>query len=1009
MKKYVFLFFLTAFCFSLGDAWAQERRITGKVTAEDGTGGLPGVNVLLKGTSIGTVTDIDGSYVLNVPSDGGTLTFSFIGFETKEVEIGGRSVIDVVMGTDVTQLNEVIVTGYGDRSKQSFTGSSATLSGDKIENVPVATVDQVLQGNVAGLQLSATSGTPGSVQDIRIRGISSITAGNEPLFVIDGVPVISGDLDASGSTSSLGVLSALNPNDIADIQVLKDATSTSLYGARGANGVIIITTKKGKAGKASYAASAQTGWVSRAVEGAEMLDAFEWAELTNESLVNRFGPTILDAGFNAQDWIGWDGETNVDWRDLTTNNDAMQQSYNFSARGGNENNNFFASVGYFEQDGISVGTNFDRINGKLNFTNRLSEKVLFTTNTLGNFTEQNGILEGSAYFASPEASFLFIPSAFSPYNEDGSYNLDGFGFSPMFNTLYLAENNINRKQQTRVFNTTSVEADIMDNLRFISTIGLDYINNEELYFDNRIHGGGADQNGYSWVANTRNFNWLWKNRLSYNWRISDDHLVDVSAIYEAQKNNFYRTNNGGFGIAAEGLVYPSSAANPDFIGGFANDWAINSLLGIVNYGFKDKIFVDATIRREGSSRFGPDVRWGTFWSAGASYVVTEEAFMEGTADWLSLLKVKASYGKVGNSAVGLNQYQALLGYSGGYYGQPSAEPIEIGNRGLTWENSSYFNGGIETRLFDRVNIGAEYFHRTNYDLLLNVPLSRTTGFNNQTRNIGEMVNKGLEATLDADIVRGENFTWNIGLNVTSLENEVTSLPVDETGEEIGITTGTRKVTVGQQVYSWYMPAWAGVNPDNGNALWYVDGTLGGETTENYIDAERGFFDSAAPTFFGGINTRLDFMGVYLSANLYYSAGNQVYDSWAYYQQSDGQFTYLFGGYASLMDRWQEPGDIAQNPRNVYGNPSLSNSTSTRRLYDGTFARLRDLTLGYNLPASLTGNIGLEKVNIYVKGTNVWTWVKDEDLEFDPEVNADGFISVTAPPLKVWSIGINANF
>ena len=349
-----------------------------------------------------------------------------------------------------------------------------------------------------------------------------------------------------------------------------------------------------------------------------------------------------------------------------------------------------------------------------------------------------------------------------------------------------------------------------------------------------------------------------------------------------------------------------------------------------------------------------------------------------------------------------------MNYSGDYNGQAAAYPSQLGNPDLTWENSKAWNIGLDWGLFNRVTGTVEYFRRRTYDLLLEVPLSNTSGFTTQIQNVGEMVNKGWEASLNADILQGD-FRWNIGANATSVQNQVTQLPQSSTGEEIGITTATRQVTQGEAVYSWYLPTWAGVNSATGRPQWYLEGESG-ETTSTYADASPSFHRSAAPTFYGGLTNRFEFKRLYLTASLYYSTGNNLYDNYAFYTLSDGLYNFTYSnGYARLYDRWQQPGDESENPQNIYNNTSQSSSHSTRRLYNGEYLRLRDVTLGYNLPASLLAKIGLSAVNVYLKGNNIWTYVPDERLEFDPEAGADGFLSLNAPPIKTYALGLIVSF
>ncbi|MCC9135662.1 SusC/RagA family TonB-linked outer membrane protein [Pontibacter silvestris] len=1013
MRKLLLLSF-TLVLTLMQQAFAQSRTVSGTVTDQSTGQGLPGVSIQVKGTSVGTATNADGAYTINVPTNGTTLVFRFIGYKTVERDISGASNINVSLSLDNAQLSEVVVTGYGERKQESFTGSAVTLGGAKFENKPFATVDQALQGNVPGLQLSSSSGTPGAVQNIRIRGISSITADNEPLYVIDGIPVMNQNVnDEDTGTGSLSPLSSINSNDIENVTVLKDASATALYGARGANGVIVITTKRGKAGKPVVSFSAQTGVVSRAVDGADMLSAAQLDELYYEARVNAGQATSIEdarARYNS----GWDGVTDTDWKDVVTNDDAITRTYDLSVRGGNEKSRYYVSAGHFQQDGVTVGSNYKRTTGKINFENELSDKFTLSTSTNGSYVLQNGQLEGAAYYGNPESAYLFTSPFYSPYNADGSLNLDLGG--SQYNPLYIAENDINRRKQSRILNSTAVEYRILNNLKFTSSIGLDYIINEELLYDNRHHGDGVNsatdlsQNGNSYVYNNRNFTYDWKNMLDYSWVINNNNKLDFKLVYEAQKNSYYTVATGGYGIAADGLVYPSSVGTVDYGTAAATDWAINSAMALVTYTLRNNIFIDGTYRREGHSRFAPYNKWGTFYSIAGSWLLSDEAFMQGTSEWLSNAKLKASYGKTGNAGIEENLYQSFLSYSGSYNSSPAVSPGQFGNKYLTWENNYSYNVGLDFGLFNRITGSVEYFNRKSTDLLQDVPLSYTTGFSSQYQNVGDMVNKGWEVSANADIIRSTDFKWNLGVNFTSVHNEVTRLAENLDGGEITITENSvRRVAEGQPVFSWYMPTWAGVDVQTGAPLWYVEGTSG-ETTSTYSKAGYSYHGSAMPTFFGGLNTRFDYKGIYLSASLYYSTGNKVYDSYAHYTLSDGRYNFTTSnGYATLYDRWQQPGDVAENPKNVYGNTSNSAAASTRRLYDAEYLRLRDVTLGYNLPAALISKLGLSNVNLYVKGNNLWTWVKDDKLTFDPEVKPNGLLQINAAPLKTIAVGINASF
>ncbi len=1006
---------LCAFGFVFASTAAAQHTVSGTVTASDDGNPLPGVTVLYQGTTIGTATNSDGKYELNVPSDTGTLVFSSIGFNQQEVAINGRSVINVEMMAGVTELSEVVVTGYGNVEKQNFTGSVSTVSSESFENIPAVSVDQVLKGNVTGASISASTGTPGAVQQIRIRGLSSINAGVSPLYVIDGVPVVSGSNAASGATSSLGVLANLSPSDIKSVTILKDASSTAPYGARGSNGVIVIETKDGREGDVTYSVAMQRGFNDRAVAGPGALNAEQWDQLYYDATGNylqRFGlEGTRDQVDNFIGSSGWDGETNTNWGDVVTNDAAVQQSYDISARGGNESTTFYASAGFFEQQGQTIGTSLDRISGKLNIQHRFDDRVRLNNSFNGSYVNQDGILEGAGYFGNPVLSEFFLPPIYKVYNDDGSPKTDSFG-TFLYNPVAVQEMDIDRKTNYRLINNTTVDVNIMENLSFTTNFSIDYILTEEKYYNNPYYGDSEDVRGSVSDYDTRNFNYVWRNNLQYVFQPKEDHLFDVKLISESQRNYNRFLGAYGEGYAAAGLVNLASTASPNWVSGSTSDWAVQSFTGLVNYTFSDKVLADVSLRREGNSRFSEAKRWGTFWSVGLGYKLTEEEFFQ-DMEWLDFLKVRASYGLTGNASIGLNNYQALASFTGSYNNYPNFQPGQLGNSGLTWEKAKSLDIGVEFEALDRISGSVVAFKKNSYDLLFNVPLSRTTGHSSQLQNSGELYNKGLEVELNANIVQGKNFAWSLGGNFTTLKNEITELPVDLNGEPVEITTSTRyRAVVGYAVDSWFMKEWAGVDPANGDPLWYMDDGNGGRTTTNDYNAADEYYQggNAQPTKFGGFNTRFDAYGFTVSADLYYAFGHKVYDSWAFYMKSDGAYSPFFGQYASMTDYWEEPGDIAKNPKPIafIGNKN-SSSTSSRRLYDGDYLRLSSLNVGYNIPAKYLENVGLKSAMVYFNGTNLWTYTFDEDLKYDPDTPANGFLDLNSAPLKSITFGIKANF
>lgn len=1007
-----FVLFVGAFS---STAFAQVGTLTGTVTDQATGETLAGATVLITELERGAPANIDGVYrIENIPVGTYVIRYSFVGYRTvnRTVTIeSGQNTVDVQLRLDAAGLDEVVVTGIATIDRQAFTGTASTVRTDKFENVAVASVDQALQGNASGVIVSSTTGTPGAVQNVRIRGISSVNAGVSPLYVVDGVPIVSGSNASSTATSSLGVLSNINPGDIESITVLKDAASTAAYGARGSNGVIVITTKKGSEGRTQYSATAQLGFNNRAVPGEKPMDAATYDELVYEAYENlnpAYTRDFLDS-LQPGTFSGWDGETFEDWGEVVRNEDAVQQEYSLSARGGNETTTFYISGSLFGQEGATIGSNLDRYSAKIDVDHRFDDRVKVSNSFTGSFVDQEGYLEGAGYFGSPILAEFFMLPLYSATNEDGSPNITNLG-NPLFNPLYIQENDINRKRNYRALNNTNLTINLLDNMAFSSRFSLDYLETAEKYYRNPFYGDADDVSGSVSDINNRNINLVWQNSLSYIWNMNEDNSFTFRGISEIQKNWYEGFSAYGEGIAAGGLVNLNTTSNPMGVGGATSDWGVQSFTGLVNYGFQNKLFSDVSFRYEGNSRFASDERWGSFWSIGVGYILTEEDFFRDLS-FLDYLRVRASYGKTGNASIGLNNYQSTVGF-GSYIGIPTIQTSALGNQNLSWETAYNVDLGIEFEVFEALSGGVTFFRKDSKDLLFNVPLSRTTGHTSQTQNIGELYNQGIEVELNATLVRTSNVSWTLGGNLTTLENEVTKLPVDGDGNVIELTTSTRYQAVeGYEVNAWFMKEWAGVDPDNGDPLWYVDDGNGGRTTTNDYNAADSYYQgaNALPTLFGGINTRLDVQNFYVSANMYYGFGNKIYDNWAGYLRSDGRVIGLFGLYQRQEDRWQEPGDIAENPRIIPGGNRNSFQTSSRFLYKGDHLRLKDLLVGYNIPRSVLENVGLTSATVYFQGRNLWTYVFDDDLNLDPEAGANGFTSLNAPAMKSVTFGVKFNF
>ncbi|RPH31222.1 MAG: SusC/RagA family TonB-linked outer membrane protein [Bacteroidales bacterium] len=1031
MKKlFIIIAFLMLGCLNL--VQAQTVRITGTVTSSEDGMPIPGVSVVVKGTTVGAATNIDGKYELNAGSDAQTLVFSFVGFKAQEVSIGGRSVIDVVLESETAELEELVVTGYAVRAKNSVTGSTIQVKADAIKDVSSASVDQALQGKVAGLVISSSSGTPGSVQDIRIRGAGSLTAGNDPLFVVDGVPVQNDDFAGSTAVTTLSALTSLNNNDIESVTVLKDASATSAYGARGSNGVIVITTKKGKAGKTNYSFSSFYGIQNKAVEGPKVLTGVQREALLIDAISNSYGvpkdQAIAYGNTNiANDFIQYnqwvtDGRPLNDWEKAYRNQNAPIKNFVFSASGGSNESSFYTSLAYNNTENIVLGSTFRKVNGTFNFTKKFTDKIKFSTNNSFSNVLQDGLmLEQSAYFGSPLAGKYFTSSFIAPKNADGTPNINT---GNSYNWLYLKDHNVSFQDMNRGMTNSFLEIELIKNLKFKSLAALDYAVVEYKSHYNRNYGDSEGETGSTENSVEKNYNWVVQNSLAYNFIIGD-HNISTMALVEYQKNRDKYLYGYGENFVTDGLTNVNSAGANKNADNTFNDWSNASYLGMINYSYLGKYIADFTYRREGSSKFPKTKRFGNFWSVGVAWNVTQEEFMKGI-DVINNLKLRASYGVSGNSDIGLNKYQPAIKFNEDYAGQGAIYPDGYGNKDLTWEKNKNYDFGFDFAILSNKLSGSlSYFNKTTTDLLQAVPLSMTSGFTNletntnwgrafYNSNVGSVVNKGIEAVINIQVVKTAKFNADLSLNFATLKNDVTKLAKDGLGNDIVIESGTRRTHVGHPINEWYMQKWAGVNPVNGNPVWFINGKdLTEGVTETYANAGKASQGtSPIPKYTGGASIHLDYMGIYFDASVYFAAGHQVFEDWSRYTNHDGVYSFRnYQGVATLMDRWQEFGDVTNVPRMVYsGNANFASLTSTRFLYDGDYMRLKDIVLGYKFDKALLTRIGFTgDAAIYVRGANLYTWVKDDRLKYDPEVRADGFTRLTNPPLKSITFGLNINF
>jgi len=995
MKKRLSLILTLLLALVVQVTFAQQKQVTGTVTDEGGMP-LPGVNVLVKDTDRGTQTDFDGNYSLSAET-GETLVFSFLGFETAEVTVGASSTYNVSLGEDAAILDEVIVVGYGTPSTVKETASASVVSSEQLEDRPIASVNDLLKGSATGIFVAGGSGQPGAATTVRIRGISSLNAGTAPLYVVDGVPVISGDYTRLNTTAD--VLASMNANDIQSVTVLKDASATAQYGARAANGVILITTKSGKSGKPRYSLTLESGFNEKAVEGEEPLSAAQWGELVNEGLVNVLGADYADY----YETVLNPNNVDTNWGDAIERGTALQQQMNFSVTGGSDKLKYYSSLGFFDQESTVKNSFFNRTTGRIKIDYDLNEKLTLSQNINASFTNLKTLSSGGG-FANPMLNKYFARPSDPLYNEDGSFfignNLNNPRLSNgLFNVPMLLENDFRKAKTLKLSGITTLSYDILENLNFTTRLSLDNTQIEEDMYNNPRHGDGFSVKGRGYQYDTRVFDYVFQNMLSYNLTFGEMHNLNLLLVQEAQKNQYRSVSAIAEGYGKEGFYTVGVGSNDAGADGGRSQYTNAAYLASASYDFDGKYTLDASFRREGNSNFAENKKWGNFWSVGASWDIAREAFMQDNV--LNELKFRASYGQVGNASIGSTSSLAYFSFGGEYNGRIPLYVGGVANDDLTWEVNKPLNFGLDFGLFNsRINGSFDYFIKKTDDLLYAIPLSLATGESSKWVNVGSLENRGYEVSLGARVFTGD-FKWDTRFNISKVENELTDLLEND------VISGTKILREGESINTYFLRKWAGVDPENGNPLWYVNG-VGGETTSVYSEAQRATQGNSLPTFTGGFSNSFSYKGFSLESLFTFALDYNVYDSWASYMLSGGVYTLSYPGYARQLDRWQEPGDIAENPKMLYNTGNQNNATSTRFMYEGDHIRLSNLQLGYDL-SNLIGGDTFSTFQVYVRGTNIYTYAFDEDLNWDPETRTSGLIDLDLPPLKSYTMGVKVSF
>lgn len=1011
---------------------AQEVRVSGQVTsAEDGSM-LPGVSVQVKGTTSGTQTDASGNYVISVPSSNSVLVFSFVGLVSQEITVGNQTVLDVALASDLRTLSEVVVTGFGSQIKRDLTGNIAQVKGQDIENMPVASVDAALQGRAAGVYINTGSGKLGEAVTVRIRGNSSISASSQPLYVIDGTPVTTSDQGNYGGETN--PLADINPNDIESIEILKDASAGAIYGSRAANGVVLITTKRGKAGKTNVSINYQMG-VSEATRRVRFMNAEEYVNFFTRAANTRdrisgydyddpdsYTQYMLGPGgfldYYSYGTFGTPQQGSYDWQEQAFQKGPMQQ-LDFQMNGGSDKTRFFVSGQYLNQTGTIVGNNLDRISGRMNLDHK-AYNWLTVGLSMGLARTNNRRIPGDNAFSNPMQMAALTP--LTPFTDPetgliagtppGDVNLPLY-YNPLLSVNYAKFLQVSYRNLTSAY----AQVNFTPDLRFRSELGIDLLNqNEEGYYQSQtVRNIATASNGLGNNYSTFVTNYNTNNFLTYD-KLLGLHEIGATLGMSYQQSQTKRNFVEGTQFPSNSYQKIASAATKSDGSSSETNFRFLSYFLRVNYKFSDKYLLSVSGRVDGSSRFGSNSRYGFFPAVSAGWVLSEENFLKNN-NTLSFLKLRASYGLTGNSEIGDFPQLGLYSGDAGYAGAAGQRPSQIGNPDLRWEETLQADFGLDFGLLNnRINGEIDYYVKNTSGLLLNVNVPSTTGFLSQVRNIGKLENKGVELVINTQNTVGA-FKWNTSFNVGSNRNKVTDIQ----GQIIeGGVRSMSRVMEGQPVGVFYTVEYAGVDPNNGDALFYKntenpDGSVDRSTVTNagYNTAQRVVVGNPNPKLVGGITNTISFKGIDFSIFFNGVSGNAI-NFYGVGQYSSANGIYEDNQTADQLNAWTPENPNTDVPEARFYR-SNGNQASSRYIYDGSYLRLRTLTLGYTLPKSLTSRIKTERVRVYLSGLNLATFTNYKG--WDPEVRTDynantyamGNDFYTPPQPRTVLVGINVGF
>ena len=1016
------LCFSLLFCLlSISYASAQQLNISGVIISSEDNEPLIGATVSVKGNPTkGVITDINGQFQLSVETGTKMLVVSYVGMKTQEIRVPRKEKeLKIVLIPETMDIDEVVVTGYGNFSKSSFTGSANTLRTDMLKEVPVMSVEQKLQGMTTGVQITSSSGQPGANQSIRIRGMGSFNASQEPLFVIDGVPVTSGSMSSGGpdaaymNNSKTNIMSTLNPSDIENVTVIKDAAAASLYGSRAANGVILITTKKGNTGKVRVDLNVSGGFSHAAVDFRPTLNGDQREELLYEGLLNYAIDNGMEspseyANSNIGTYAYKPSMGYTDWRKELLRT-AMHQSYEASVSGGNDRSTFYASLGYNNQEGLAKNSSLDRYSARLNVTQKVGKYGEVGANMM--FSQMNQ--EMNEERGSSINPFLCVAMTMTPSmvvrDEEGNYvgAYDGTSLNPLRDIL----TDYNRVRMTRMFSTGYAAIEPIKGLKLKETLSYDYTIQKDSRYYNPLSSAGPKSGSDAQTA--KGFieygKLISSTSLNYVRTFARKHHLDVLAAYEIESYQTDHASGEKSKLPSDKLTEPDNAAVLNSFKSATQAYRMISYLSRLNYDYDDRYYIAGSYRRDGSSRLSPNNRWGNFWSLGTSWRIDREEFMASTSDWLSALTLKMSYGAQGNDNLGTYYASKGLYTIVSNLGENALVSDRMATPNLKWETNLNFNVGIDFSLFNNRFSGSfDFFTRRSKDLLYSRPIAPSLGYGSIDENVGALKNTGIEMVLNGTIINQNGWVWKLGMNLTHYKNKVTDLPLKDMPR-----SGVNKLQVGRSVYDFYMIEWAGVDPENGDPLWYMDEedenhnpTGKRVTTNDYGSADYYYVNkSSLPKVYGGFNTSLSWKGFDLSAIFAYSIGGYIYNRDITMILHNGSLEGRDWS-TEILKRW------TPDNRNT-DVPALStttnnwNSASTRFLQNNSYMRLKNLTLSYNLPKQWISKLSLSSVQVYVQGDNLFTIHRNQGL--DPEQGITGITYYRYPAMRTISGGINLSF